>query len=134
MPFNFIQSIVDLVTPKAIQRKKSMNELVDMGSIIEARNECDEIRYIEVERSHYTERQKDLEVLLTKCKRLLSFVERTNHEPTFMKMVNFIGKVRQAKYRGDTILPLLEEFDKIEKIAKKGSRSFNNLSGITMLG
>ena len=134
MPFDFIQSIIDLVAPKVIQRKKSMNELVDMGSIIEARNECDEIRYIEVERSHYTERQKDLEILLTKCKRLLSFVEITNHEPTFMKMANFIGKVRQAKYRGDTITPLLEEFDKIEKNIKKGSRSFNDLSGITMLG
>ena len=111
-----------------------MNEVMAVGSIIEAYNECYEKRYIEIERNIQMERGMDLEVLITKCKRLLSFVETRGVLPTFMKMVNFIGKVRQAKYRGDTILPLLEEFDKIEKIAKKGSRSFNNLSGITMLG
>ena len=132
MPFGFVQSIVDLITPKPIQKERSLSD----QDIIETVNDCGEKRYIQIEtkRNKKRERETDLNILLTKCKRLLSFVEITKHEPTFTKMVNFIGKVRQAKYRGDTITPLLEEFDKIEKIAKKGSRSFNNLSGITMLG
>ena len=134
MPPSFIQSILDIVAPKLIQQKKSTKELVDMGTVIEALNECDELRYIEMERTHYTDRQKDLEVLLTKCKRLLSFVEITNHEPTFMKMSTFIEKVRQAKYRGDDIKPLFQEFNDIEYNIKKSSKSFENLSGMRMIG
>lgn len=110
-----------------------MNELVDMGTVIEALNECDELRYIEMERTHYTDRQKDLEILLTKCKRLLSFVERIDNIEMFERMINFVDKVRQAKYRGDDIRDLFHEFEKIQKIIKKTSKSFKNLSHATLM-
>jgi len=43
-------------------------------------------------------------------------------------MIHFVEKVRQAKYRGDDIKPLFEEFDDIENNVKKSYKSFDNLS------
>jgi diacylglycerol kinase family enzyme len=75
MPFGFLQSILDFLTPKHVQRKKSMTELMTRTSVIETRNECNEKRYIQIDREIHVERNVDLEILITKCKRLLSFVE-----------------------------------------------------------
>ncbi len=111
-----------------------MKELMAVGSIIETHNECGEKRYIEMERNVQMERHRDLDVLITKCKRLLSFVETLGTNYTFNKLYHFIEKVRQAKYRGDDVTPLFREFDKIESNIKKSSKSFDNLSDITMMG
>ena len=118
------QAALSFFTPKS-----------DQGSIIEAVNECGEKRYIEmeIERNIHMERQRDLEILLTKCKRLLSFVERTDDLQVFEKMARFVVKVRQAKYRGDDIRVLFQEFEEIEKKTKKKSKSFNNLSNTAMM-
>ena len=103
--------------------------------LIEAVNDCGEKRYIEmeVERNYQQERQRDLEILLTKCKRLLSFVERTDDLQVFDKMAHFVVKVRQAKYRGDDIQGLFREFEEIEKNTKRSSKSFRNLSKMVMM-
>ena len=124
MPFGFLHSITDFFTPKPV------------SNIIEAVNDCGEKRYIEIEaeRNYQQERQQDLEILLTKCKRLLSFVERTDDVQVFEKMAYFVVKVRQAKYRGDDIHDLIEEFEKIEQSVKKSSKSFKNLSHAMMMG
>jgi len=105
------------------------------SKLIEAVNECGEKRYIEmeVERNYQQERQRDLEILLTKCKRLLSFVERTDDLQVFDKMARFVVKVRQAKYRGDDIQGLFREFEEIEKNTKRSSKSFRNLSNMVMM-
>ena len=105
------------------------------SKLIEAVNECGEKRYIEmeVERNYQQERQRDLEILLTKCKRLLSFVERTDDLQVFDKMAHFVVKVRQAKYRGDDIQGLFREFEEIEKNTKRSSKSFRNLSKMVMM-
>ena len=124
MPFGFLHSISDFFAPKPV------------SNIIEAVNDCGEKRYIELEteRSYQQERQQDLEILLTKCKRLLSFVERTDDVQVFEKMAYFVVKVRQAKYRGDDIHDLIEEFEEIEKSVKKSSTSVKNLSHMMMMG
>ena len=124
MPFSFLRSFVNFVAPQPV------------SNIIEAVNDCGEKRYIEieVERNYQRERQQDLEILLTKCKRLLSFVERTDDLQVFDKMAHFVEKVRQAKYRGDDIQGLFHEFETIEQSVKKGSKSFKNLSHVTMMG
>jgi len=105
------------------------------SKLIEAVNECGEKRYIEMEvvRNYQQERQRDLEILLTKCKRLLSFVERTDDLQVFDKMASFVVKVRQAKYRGDDIQGLFREFEEIEKNTKRSSKSFRNLSKVVMM-
>ena len=132
MPFGFLHSIADFFAPKPVSlREKSMG-----GKLIEAVNDCGEKRYIEIEaeRNYQQERQQDLEILLTKCKRLLSFVERTDDVQVFEKMAYFVVKVRQAKYRGDDIHGLIEEFEKIEKSVNKSPKSFKNLSHVMMMG
>jgi hypothetical protein len=124
MPLGFLHSIADFFAPKPV------------SNIIEAVNDCGEKRYIEIEaeRNYQQERQQDLEILLTKCKRLLSFVERTDDVQVFEKMAYFVVKVRQAKYRGDDIQGLFHEFETIEKSVKKSSKSFKNLSHAMMMG
>lgn len=132
MPFGFLHSIADFFAPKPV----SLTEKGTVGKLIEAVNDCGEKRYIEIEaeRTYQQERQQDLEILLTKCKRLLSFVERTDDVQVFEKMSYFVVKVRQAKYRGDDIHDLIEEFEKIEQSVKKSSKSFKNLSHAMMMG
>jgi hypothetical protein len=132
MPFGFLHSIADFFAPKPV----SLTEKSTVGKIIEAVNDCGEKRYIEIEaeRNYQQERQQDLEILLTKCKRLLSFVERTDDVQVFEKMTYFVVKVRQAIYRGNDIHDLIEEFEKIEKSVKKSSKSFKNLSHAMMMG
>ena len=125
---NLFQTIFGFFAPKPEQGVTSR--------LIEAVNECGEKRYIEMEmeRNYQQERQRDLEILLTKCKRLLSFVETTKNESIFKKLVAFTEKVRQALYLGDDIRDLFHEFEQIENITKKSSKSFKNLSDITMMG
>ncbi len=81
-----------------------------ISHIIEAVNECGDKIYIEMD-------NESLEFLLTKCKRLLSFVEKTGDIALFEKLALFVVKVRRAKYRGD----LFHEFDDLVR----------NLSGWT---
>ena len=132
MPLGFIQSVVDFVTPKPIRKERSLSD----QDIIETVNDCGEKRYIQIEteRNKKRERETDLNILLTKCKRLLSFVETTKNESIFKKLVVFTEKVRQALYLGDDIRDLFHEFEQIEDITKKSSKSFKNLSDITMMG
>ena len=136
MPFGFIQSIVDFVAPKPIRKERSLSDRILTQDIIETGNDCGEKRYIQIEteRNQKRERETDLNILLTKCKRLLSFVETTKNETIFKKLVVFTEKVRQALYLGDDIRDLFREFEQIEDITKKSSKSFKNLSDITMMG
>jgi hypothetical protein len=136
MPFDFLQSIVNLIAPRPIQQQESLVERLVNGEIIETVNDCGEKRYIQIdiERNQKRERETDLNILLTKCKRLLSFVETTKNESIFKKLVAFTEKVRQALYLGDDIRDLFHEFEQIENTTKKSSKSFKNLSEITMMG
>ena len=123
---NLFQTVVGFFTPKPVS-----------GKVIETVNECGEKRYIEmeIERNYQLERQKDLEILITKCKRLLSIVEAKDELQAFEEMAFFVAKVRQAKYRGNDIQGLFKEFEEIEKNIKRSSESFQNLSKIlTMMG
>ena len=136
MPFGFLQSVVDLITPKPIRKERSLSDRILTQDIIETVNDCGEKRYIqiEIERNQKRERETDLNILLTKCKRLLSFVETTKNESIFKKLVVFTEKVRQALYLGDDIQNLFHEFEQIEDVTKKSSKSFKNLSDVTMMG
>ena len=136
MPFGFIQSVVDLITPKPIRKERSLSDRILTQDIIETVNDCGEKRYIQIEteRNKKRERETDLNILLTKCKRLLSFVETTKNESIFKKLVVFTEKVRQALYLGDDIQNLFHEFEQIEDVTKKSSKSFKNLSDVTMMG
>tara|TARA_R110002073_G_scaffold230439_1_gene391520 strand:- start:24 stop:434 length:411 start_codon:yes stop_codon:yes gene_type:complete len=136
MPFGFLQSVVNLIAPKPIRKERSLSDRILTQDIIETVNDCGEKRYIQIEneRNQKRERETDLNILLTKCKRLLSFVETTKNESIFKKLVVFTEKVRQALYLGDDIQNLFHEFEQIEDVTKKSSKSFKNLSDVTMMG
>lgn len=125
MPFGFLQSIVNFVAPRLIQQQASLADRLIKGDVIEATNECGEKRYIQIENER---EEADLNILLTKCKKLLSFVETTKNESIFNKLVTFTEKVRLALYLGDDIRNLFHEFEQIENITKRSSKSFRNLS------
>ncbi len=122
----YIRSILNFITPKIVS--PSLTERILNKDIIEAINDCGEKRYIEIEHEIHTERKKNLDILLSKCKRLLSFVEATRNMEMYTKIESFVGRVRQALYKGDDIGPLFDEFEKIKDGSKGGSKTFSNLS------
>jgi len=80
------------------------------------------------------ERRENLEVLLTKCKRLLSFVtkKRCDDEISY-KVIDLGDRVRRAMYMNDDITPLFDDFDIFENMVKKNSKSSMNLSSVESL-
>lgn len=122
---HFLHSIVDFFAPQPI---RSHAEKLSNCTVIETMNDCGEKRYIEMEREVQADRKKNLDILLSKCKRLLSFVETTRDVEMYTRLNSFVGRVRQALYKGDDITPLFDEFEKIKDVAKRGSKTFSNLS------
>lgn len=116
MPFSFLRKITNIIAPKPV------------SNIIETVNDCGEKRYIDIERDVHTERKRNLDVLLMKCKRLLSFIESTQNIDMYNKMHSFVGRVRTALYMGDDITPLFDEYENLKNSVKKGSKTFTNLS------
>ena len=100
--------------------------------LIEAVNDCGEKRYIELEGSKLiNDRRENLEVLFTKCKRLMSFVKKKKWDETmYTRIVHLTDKVRLSMYKNDDILPLFEEFESVENFFKGSSKSQMNLSSL----
>jgi hypothetical protein len=101
-------------------------------SVIEAVNDCGEKRYIELEGSKLiNDRRENLEVLFTKCKRLLSFVRKKKWDETMhTRVVKLHDDVRLSMYKNDDITHLFEEFESVENFFKGSSKSKMNLSSL----
>jgi hypothetical protein len=100
-------------------------------TVIEAVNDCGEKRYLEVPKPASMERRENLEVLLTKCKRLLSFVTKKKCDDEISyNVIDLSDRVRRAMYMNDDITPLFDEYEEFEKRYKKNSKSSMNLSSI----
>lgn len=112
----------------------SHSERVGKYVIIEAINDCGEKRYLEVPKPASIERRENLEVLLTKCKRLLSFVTKKKCDDGISdKVIDLSDRVRRAMYMNDDITPLFDDFDIFENMVKKNSKSSMNLSSAESL-
>ena len=100
--------------------------------VIEAVNDCGEKRYIELEGSKLiNDHRENLEVLFTKCKRLLSFVRKKNWDETmYTRVVKLHDDVRLSMYKNDDITHLFEEFESVENFFKGSSKSKMNLSSL----
>ena len=131
---NFLHSLADFFAPKPVQRRMSHSERVGKYAIIEAINDCGEKRYLEVPKPASMERRENLEVLLTKCKRLLSFVTKKKYDDEISyKVIDLSDRVRRAMYMNDDITPLFDDFDIFENMVKKNSKSSMNLSSVESL-
>lgn len=118
---NLFQAVVGFFTPRSSTFVKPV--------LIEATNDCGEKRYIEVER--VVDRRENLEVLLTKCKRLMSFVTKKSwDEAVYTRIVKLSDEVRLSMYKNDDIFPLFKEYESVENFLKGSSRSQMNLSSL----
>ena len=118
---NLFQTVIDFFAPKP--------PVVAKRKLIEAVNDCGEKRYIEIER--VVDRRENLEVLFTKCKRLMSFVKKKKwNETMYIRIVDLSDRVRLSMYKNDDILPLFEEFESVENFFKRSSKSQLNLSSL----
>lgn len=79
--------------------------------IIHTVNECGEIRVISTQ--NHMERRDILEVLLTKCRRLMSFVESVNRDTR--KISNLYTNIRLAFYMNNDITELIEEYEECKR-------------------
>lgn len=129
MPFGFLHSIIDFVTPKPVSHEKSLTERLLKGDVIEAVNECGEKRYIQIRHETHAERKRNLEVLLTKCIKLLSSVTlKDDMRRRYVRIVKLTERVREAMYRADDITDLVIEYEELQRNVNKASSSFRNLS------
>jgi|TARA_B100001559_G_C16422350_1_gene585665 hypothetical protein len=129
MPFGFIHSIIDFITPKPVSHQGSLTERLLKGDVIEATNDCGEKRYIQIRSETHAERRRSLEILLTKCKKLISSVTLEDHiHRRYVRIVKLTEKVREAMYMADDITDLIVEYEELERDVKKASSSFRNLS------
>jgi hypothetical protein len=118
---NLFQAVVGFFTPRPTSNVKR--------TLIEAVNDCGEKRYIEVER--VVDRRENLEVLFTKCKRLMSFVKKKKWDETmYTRIVKLTDEIRLSMYKNDDITPLFEEFESVENFFKGSSKSKMNLSSL----
>jgi hypothetical protein len=128
---HFLHSLADFFAPRPVQ---SHIERLSKYMVIEALNDCGEKRYIEMHKPTSVERRENLEVLLTKCKRLLSFVTKKKYdEDISYKVINLSDRVRQAMYMNDDIAPLFDDFEIFENLVKRNSKSSMNLSSVESL-
>lgn len=94
--------------------------LADGYDVIKAKNECGEDRYIAV----CTE-DANIDILITKCKRLLSFVESRGLEK---KYAHALMTIERCAELGEDLDPLFENYDRIKK--RVTGRSERNLSDL----
>ena len=113
----------------------SHSERVSKYAVVEAVNDCGEKRYIEVPKPASMERRENLEVLLTKCKRLLSFVtkKKCDDDEISYKVMDLSDRVRRAMYMNDDITHLFDDFEIFENLVKRNSKSSMNLSSVESL-
>ena len=94
--------------------------LADGYDVIKAKNECGEDRYIAV----CTE-DANIDILITKCKRLLSFVESRGLEK---KYAHALMTIERCAELGEDLDPLFENYNRIKK--RVTGRSERNLSDL----
>tara|TARA_B110000046_G_scaffold107970_1_gene115273 strand:- start:1581 stop:1976 length:396 start_codon:yes stop_codon:yes gene_type:complete len=125
---NLLQAVFDFTPEKVIPSKiKLFSDFMLTHQIIRTVNECDEDIYIATEK----EQDRNLHILVTKCKRLLSFVECHGLEYKYTSIIaDFGNEIEYHVQRKLNIDHLFEKFGGIEKKIKGKYDSVRNLSNI----
>ena len=109
------------------RKKKLFTDYMLTHQIIKTKNECGEDVYIAIEKQH----DSNLGILVTKCKRLLSFVECHGLEYKYTSIITEFGnEIEYHVQRKLNIDHLFEKFGGIEKKIKGKYDSVRNLSNI----
>ena len=119
---SFVRAIFGFDPP---QTTLTLIEHLAKYDIIKTKNECGEDRYIAVE----NESSDHLDILITKCKRLLSFVESHGLEQKYTPLLTQFGnEIENHVQTKVNIDHLFSKFEKIKKKIKGNSMSNFNLS------
>lgn len=104
------------------------------NKIIKAVNQCGEDRYIIFPTNQRKERREQLEVLLSKCKRLLSFVAtRRILKQYYEQLMDLSEKIHEALVTENDVSPLFDQYERLDQCIKRSSKSFKNLSSAAQL-
>lgn len=126
---HFLHSLTDFFATKPVRKSPGLQEKLINCTVIQATNECGEKRYIEIQRPRSQERRENLEILLTKCNRLLSFVMKKERSTNVSsRILELSDRIRMSMYKDGDITHLITEFEEFEQQYNKKSRSYMNLS------
>lgn len=119
---SFVRAIFGFDPP---QTTLTLVEHLAKYDIIKTKNECGEDRYIAVE----NESSEHLDILITKCKRLLSFVESHGLESRYAPMLTAFGdEIRRCAETGRDPEHLFETYEVIKRqIIGRSERSLSDL-------
>ena len=132
--YGFIQSIIHYFTKEPIQPNTTYAEYLMNNKIIKAVNQCGEDRYIIFPTNQRKERREQLEVLLSKCKRLLSFVAtRRILKQYYEQLMDLSEKIHEALVTENDVSPLFDQYERLDQCIKRSSKSFKNLSSAAQL-
>jgi|SRR5210317_854559 hypothetical protein len=113
-------------TKESQNEKKMFTEFLLKYDVVKAMNECDEERIIAFEK----EPDHELNILVTKCKRLLSFVESRGLENKFATtLIDFGNEIEFCVQNKCDLEPMFEKYEKIKKVIKGNYMSSSHLSG-----
>jgi hypothetical protein len=131
----FLYSLADFFTPKPAKRPMTYSERLCNFTVVEAINDCGEKRYIEIPKPMSMERRENLEILLTKCNKLLSFMTKIKkyNDDICYKVIELSDRVRQSMYMNDDITHLFDDFERLNDKFRRSSRSSINLSSVEIL-
>ena len=120
---SFIRAILGFDPP---QTTLTLVEHLAKCDIIKTKNECGEDRYIAVE----NESSDHLDILITKCKRLLSFVESRGLESRYAPMLTAFGDdIRWYAETGRDPEPLFETYEVMKRqVIGRSERSLSDLN------
>ena len=126
---NLLQAVFNFPPEEVIPNKiKLFSDLMLTHQIIRTVNECDEDIYIATEK----EQDRNLKILVTKCTRLLSFVECHGLEYKYAPIIiEFGNEIEHHVQRKKNIDHLSEKVWGIEKKVKGKYESVGNLSDLT---
>jgi len=112
-------------TQESEYQKKMFTEFLLNYNVIKAKNECGEERILAFEK----ELDHELDILVTKCKRLLSFVESRGLENKFVTtLIDFGNEIEFCVQNKHDLDPMFEKYEKIKKIIKGNNVSSSYLS------
>jgi hypothetical protein len=112
-------------TQESQNEKKMFTEFLLKYDVVKAMNECDEERIIAFEK----EPDHELNILVTKCKRLLSFVESRGLENKFATtLIDFGNEIEFYVQNKRDLKPMFEKYEKIKKVVKGNYMSSSHLS------
>ena len=122
---NLLHALFGFSSSESSHKTRMFTDYLLNYTIIKAKNDCDEERFLAEEK----ENDQDLDILVTKCKRLLSFVESRGLQKKYTQtLVEFGNEIEHCVQIQKSVEPLFDRYEEIKKMIKGNSMSSTHLS------